>query len=201
MTDLEFVQKCIKGDKQSWNEFIEKYSRLIYNYINYILKQRNSSLFTQENTSDIFQDIFLSLFKDNFKKLRSFKARNGCSLATWLRQVTINHTLDYARKSKPAVSLEEEDGEQCILKDLIVDKAVSAEIKAGAEEKLLLLKDCIENLDIDDKFFLEFHVNRNLSLEAIKEVFKVSRGAIDMRKSRIIDRLRECFRTKGFTFR
>ena len=35
-------------------------------------------------------------------------------------------------------------------------------------------------------------------LEVLKEHFRVSRGAIDMRKSRIIDRLRECFKHKGF---
>ena len=35
-------------------------------------------------------------------------------------------------------------------------------------------------------------------LEELKKHFKLSRPAIDMRKSRLIERLRDCFRGKGF---
>jgi DNA-directed RNA polymerase specialized sigma24 family protein len=66
------------------------------------------------------------------------------------------------------------------------------------EERAAHLKDCIEKLNIDDKYFLELHLNQGLRIEELKEHFKLSRSALDMRKSRIIDRLRECFKTKGF---
>lgn len=198
MEDLEFIRKCIKGDRQLWDEFVDRYSRLIYNYINCILKQKNPDLITQENISDIFQEIFLSLSKDNLKKLSSFKAKNGCSLASWLRQVTINYTLDYVRKFRPAVSLDEETDEQLCIKDIITDTSTSVRDKLNLEEKIIHLKECIEKLDTDDKYFLEFHINRGLNLEVMKALFKVSRGAIDMRKSRIIERLRNCFKSKGF---
>ena len=90
MTDLEFVQRCASGDKAACDEFVEKYSRLIYKYINSVLKQYNPGLATEENTDDIFQEIIVVLSRDNFKKLKTFKAKNGCSLASWLRQVTVN---------------------------------------------------------------------------------------------------------------
>jgi DNA-directed RNA polymerase specialized sigma24 family protein len=41
-------------------------------------------------------------------------------------------------------------------------------------------------------------INRGLKPEELKEHLRLSRGAIDMRKSRIIERLRDCFRSKGF---
>ena len=96
MDDLEFVHRCASGDKQSWDEFVDRYSRLIYSYILSILNIK-SRILPQDNINDIFQEIIYSLIKDNFKKLKSFKARNACSLASWLRQVTINCTIDYLR--------------------------------------------------------------------------------------------------------
>jgi len=197
MDDLGFVQKCVKGDKRAWDEFIDKYSRLIYNYIHSVLKIKGSH-FTQENINDLFQEIILSLVKDNFKKLSSFKAKNGCSLASWLRQVTVNFTIDYLRKLKALVSIDEEDGEGFSLTEILASDSPSVSDTLIQEEKLTHLKDCIDRLGNEDKYFLELHIQRALSLQELKDYFKLSRGAIDMRKSRIIERLRECFRSKGF---
>lgn len=196
--DLEFVQRCVRGEKLAWDEFVDRYSRLIYKYIYSILQQKTPGLSTKENSNDIFQDIYLSLTENNFKKLKSFKAKHGCSLASWLRQVTIRRTLDYLRKHKPAASLDEEISEELSLKDLLVDSGKSAIDRLETEDQLLGLRDCVDRLDTDDKFLIKFHVYNGLSLEFLKTVFRVSRGAIDMRKARIIDRLRDCFRSKGF---
>jgi len=199
MDDLEFIQRCVKGDKQSWNDFIDKYSRLIYNYIYSVLKTKGSAL-TQENINDLFQEIYLSLIKDNFKKLSSFKAKNGCSLASWLRQVTINFTIDYIRRLKPAVSIDEEINDDFTLAEMLSSNLPSARDKISAQDQLADLKDCVNKLDNDEKYFLELHFNEDIGLNALKAHFKISRGAIDMRKSRIVERLRECFKEKGFIF-
>lgn len=197
-TDLEFVQRCVSGDKGAWDNFVEKYSRLIYNYIYSILEIRGPSSPMYDKVNDIFQEIFLSLVKDNFKKLKSFKAKNGCSLASWLRQVTINQTIDYIRKLKPAVSIDAENDDDASLKDILADDCISARDTLSDKERLARLNDCIEQLDNDDKFFVELHINRDLSLEEMKDILRASRGAVDMRKSRIIEKLKDCFRHKGF---
>jgi len=198
MDDLEFLQRCVKGERQSWDKFVDKYSRLIYNYIHSVLKAKGVSKFSQDNIEDLFQEILLSLVQDNFKKLKSFKGRNGCSLASWLRQVVINYTIDYMRKSKPTVSLDEETDDEFSLKDILADDSASITDSLTQEERLTHLKGCIQELDNDGKYFLELHINRGLALEELKDYFKLSRGAIDMRKKRIIERLKRCFRSKGF---
>jgi len=198
MNDLEFIQRCVRADKPAWEEFVDKYSRLIYNYIHSILKMKGF-LVTEENIADLFQEILFSLVKDNFKRLRSFKGKNGCSLASWLRQVVINSTIDYIRKSKAVMdSLDEENNDELSLKDTLKDDSILVSQSLCQEEKLAQLKECIEKLDNDDKYFLELHINRGLGLEELKRLLGISRGAIDMRKSRIISRLKECFKTKGF---
>lgn len=197
MDDLEFVRRCIRGDKHAWDEFVEKYSSLIYNYIHSVLKIKGRA-FTQENINDLFQEIFLSLVKDNFKKLRSFKALNGCSLATWLRQVTVNFTIDYIRRLKPIVSIDEKTDDDFSLAEILTSDSPSPSDMFSQEERLANLKDCIEKLEIDDKFFLELHIHKGLDAEELKAYFKISRAAVDMRKSRIVERLRKCFEGKGF---
>lgn len=199
MNDLEFAQECCSGSKQAWDEFVDKYSRLIYTYINAILRQKSPDLFTPENTKDIFQDIFLLLSQDNFRKLSSFQAKNGCSLASWLRQITVNLTIDFLRKHKSLASLDEVDEDGFALKDLLADPGVSASQLAGREEKITGLRGCIGELDEDDKFIIEFNIYRRLSLEELRKLLRVSRGAIDMQKARIIQRLKECFKRKGFS--
>ena len=198
MDDLEFVRRCVKGDKRAWNEFVEKYSSLIYNYIHSVLKIKGRTC-AEENVNDLFQEIFLSLTKDNFRKLSSFQARNGCSLASWLRQVTVNFTIDYIRKlKKPLVSIDEETDDGFSLAEILSSNSPSVTDVLSQEERLTHLKDCIDKLALDDKYFLELHINKGLALEELREHLKISRGAIDMRKSRLIDKLRECFKSKGF---
>ena len=115
MDDLEFVQKCIKGDKASWDAFVEKYSRLIYSCIYHVLHSKGTRL-PQETVHDLLQEIFVLLIDNHFQRLKSFKAKNGCTLASWLRQVSVHYTVDYLRKLKPTLSLDEEreDGRSLI---------------------------------------------------------------------------------------
>lgn len=198
MNDLEFVRRCVKADTDAWNEFIKNYSRIIYNCIYHILKTKAPTLINTGTLEDIFQEVFLLLIKDDYQKLKSFKAKNGCSLASWLRQITLNLTIDHLRKLKLTVSLDEENQDGMSLKDTLADSSVSSVDMAIFKEKLDYLKECIEELKIDDRFFLEMYLNQNLSLEEIARILDISRPALDMRKNRIIRRLKECFRHKGF---
>lgn len=138
------------------------------------------------------------MIKEDFRKLKSFKAKNGCSFASWLRQITINSTIDYLRSQKPIVSLEAETEEGSSLLDTLTGSLNPAKEGLVKGERLSSLKDCIENLSLDDKYFLELYLNQGLRLEDLRDHLKQSRGTIDMRKARIVDRLKECFKSKGF---
>jgi len=199
MDDLEFIQRCISRDEHSWDQFVDRYSRLIYNYIHSVLKLKGISHLNPENINDLFQEIFFSLVKDDFKKLRSYKARNGCSFASWLRQVVINSSIDYLRRNNVVMaSLDAEDDEGLKIKDILMDDKASVREILADKDMFEHLKECIEDLDTDDKYFLELYVNQAMDLKELKNILKISRGAADMRRIRIINRLKDCFRAKGF---
>ena len=197
MDDLEFVRRFVSGDKQARGELLVNYSRHNYTYIHNILAVRGFSA-GRDFADEIFQGIFCVLIDDDCRKLRSFKAKNGCSLATWLRQVTINFTLSFLRKLKPVVALDEEVEGGSSLADYLVDETHSARDLAGQAERLDKLQECISGLNTEDKYFIELHINHGLRFVDLKDHFKVSRGAFDMRKSRILRRLKDCFKNKGF---
>lgn len=197
MDDLEFVQRCVKKDKHAWDDFVDRYSRLIYSYIHSVLKLRGF-LATEQNVNDIFQEVFLLLTQDNFRKLKTFQAKNGSSLASWLRQVVINCSLTFLRRYKPVVSLEENNDEGSSLKDVLLDSSLAIHDVLSSKEKLAQLAECIEKLQTNDKYLLELHINQGLELGQIQNHLKINRGALDMRKKRIIERLRECFKVKDF---
>ena len=48
------------------------------------------------------------------------------------------------------------------------------------------------------KLLIELNINQGVRLEVLKNLFRISRGAIDMQKARIMDKLRECFKRKKF---
>ncbi|MDD5347420.1 MAG: sigma-70 family RNA polymerase sigma factor [Candidatus Omnitrophica bacterium] len=198
MDDLEFVKRCVGSDKQAQEEFIQKYCRLIFSCIHsfFRLKGLNPAAGVVE---DLYQDILTSLVKDHFKKLSTYKGKNGASLASWLRQVVINRCIDHVRKSRPdTVSLEAPVAEGLTLSDIIPYRSRSVSEEASVREQLENLVDCIEQLDLDDKFFLELNLNHGLTLDHIKDFYRVTRGTVDMRRVRILERLRDCFKHKGY---
>jgi RNA polymerase sigma-70 factor (ECF subfamily) len=197
MDDRAFVHKCVTGDRHALDEFLARYSRLIYNYIYSVLRVKGLPE-NPETAADLFQEMILLLFKDNFKKLRSFKGKNGCSLASWLRMIVVNQTLDYVKQKKPSISLEEEREDGLNLKDIIASGSQPVPDGLSRKEELGSLEECIEVLNTDDKYFLEMHFNRNLGFDELMGHFSASRGAIDMRKMRIIEKLRDCFKNKGY---
>ena len=199
MDEQEFIQRCLRQEKAAWDEFVDRYSRLIYNYIYSVFKIKGVSI-PSDIVDELFQEIFLSLIKNDFQKLRQFKGKNNASLASWLRIITINFCLDYLKKErKPSLSLEEElDTEEFSLKDIIADQRVLADELLNDQEKLKFLSECIDSLSSQDRYLLEMHIYQGINLRDLQVSLGISRSAVDMRKSRLIQKLRDCFKDKGY---
>jgi RNA polymerase sigma factor (sigma-70 family) len=196
MDDLQFIRTCAAFDQKAWEEFLNRYARLIYTYIYRVSVNLTGLSRNDPFIKDVFQGLLHSLIDDNSRKLRTFKGLNGCSFASWLRLVTINYTLSCLRRMHPAVSLDEEN-DGVSLKDIIKDDKILPDETAMYQEHAHHLKDCIKRLDKDDKLFVQLHISRGMNLEALRQVLRISRTAVDMRKSRLVQRLRECFKRKG----
>jgi RNA polymerase sigma factor (sigma-70 family) len=54
--DAELLTRCRRNDQAAWDEFVERYQRLVYAI------PRRAGL-TDEQAADVFQDVFLTLFQ------------------------------------------------------------------------------------------------------------------------------------------
>ena len=98
MTDQEkkLLVGCLRGVQTAWDDFVRQYSGLIYHRIKTTLSLHHLDP-SQHLIDDIFQDIFLSLVKDDFEQLRRFRGDHNCTLASWLRMIATRRRTNGSR--------------------------------------------------------------------------------------------------------
>ena len=186
MTEKEkaLLSGCVNGDKAAWDAFVLQYSSLVYHTIKKTLSLYHVEA-RQELIEDLFQEFFLSILREDFRKLRQFRGDRGCSLASWLRVVAARLTIDFLRQqglrtvevpdSLPSVQPDPSDS--------LMDT-----------EQASRLSQALEGLPPRDRLFLELYYRKGLSPEEIAAILKVSVSAVYTQKSRILAKLREILR-------
>lgn len=94
MSTEEFIQKLVAGSKEHWDEFVERYNKLIYKTFH-----APSFHFSKEEIEDLFHDFMVAMLKDDCRKLRLFEGRNNCSLPTYLRKIAVNLAIDRQKRN------------------------------------------------------------------------------------------------------
>ncbi|OJU44900.1 MAG: hypothetical protein BGN96_01470 [Bacteroidales bacterium 45-6] len=94
MTEQQLIEGCKKGDNNARRCLYEQYARkmfaLCYRYVN-----------EYEVAQDVLQDGFLKVYE----RIHGFASQG--SLEGWLKRVFVNTSLDYLRKQKYHVSVDE----------------------------------------------------------------------------------------------
>jgi DNA-directed RNA polymerase specialized sigma24 family protein len=103
LTDQEktLLAGCLRREKPAWDAFILQYSSLVYHAIRKTFALYHAEA-EAETVDDLFQEFFLSLLRDDSKKLRQFRGDRGCSLASWQRIIAVRLTIDCLIKHKPS---------------------------------------------------------------------------------------------------
>jgi len=91
------IAGCLRSDKAAWDSFVRQYSNLVYYTIKKTLVRHHSDPHA-DLVEELYQEFFVSLLRNECKKLRQFRGAHGCSLASWLRIVTTRLTIDFIRK-------------------------------------------------------------------------------------------------------
>ena len=94
--DQKNLKKCISGDNSAREEFVRHFSDPVYKWIQFTLKARHIP-FTRQDLEDLHNTVFVKLFEKRCKKLRQYKGKNGCSVISWIRLITIRMVIDYIR--------------------------------------------------------------------------------------------------------
>ena len=183
MTDDEkqLLSRCFEGHKPSWDEFVQRYSRLIYHTVATTL-DRQSREWSRELIDDLFQEIFLTLVRDDFAQLRRFKGDAGCTLASWLRMIAVRRTIDHLRKPKnPAESFDER----------LHAAPTGASENPPDHELIPWVAKAVEMLAPRKRILIDLIFRQELPVQDVAAILHLSVGAVYTQKSRILAKLRK----------
>jgi RNA polymerase sigma factor (sigma-70 family) len=189
MTDKEkaLIDGCLRSNKPAWDSFVREYSNLVYYTIKKTLVRHHTDPRT-DVVEELYQEFFVSLLRNECKKLRQFRGAHGCSLASWIRIVAARSTIDFLRKPSPsqgelagAMSRHSPDPAEPLLN----------------EQQEKLLKQAIQTLSSRDRILLDLCYRQALTTEEIAAFLKTSVNAVYAQKSRVLAKIRDELRKSG----
>ena len=178
---------CLRSDKAAWDSFVLEYSNLVYFTIKKTLVRHHTDPYA-DVVEELYQEFFVSLLRNDCKKLRQFRGAHGCSLASWLRIVTTRLTIDFIRKQ----TLPAGEVASAIARDSpdLVEPLIN-------EEQQKLLNQAIQSLSARDRVLLDLCYRQLLGSDEVAQLLKTSVSAVYTQRSRVLEKIREVLRKSG----
>src|SRR5690349_10626894 len=182
--DRELVRKAQKGDKQAFEELIQRHQHRVFAVARGILKR-------QEDVEDISQQVFVKAYFS----LKRFDQR--AAFSTWLYKITVNECWDLLRKKKVRPLVYEAD-----LSEEQARQITAAEEKDGGgpdiSERLETrqrVDRLLDGLDERDRLMLILKEVEGFAVEEIAEVLDLNANTVKVRlfraRRRIVNRVRK----------
>jgi len=194
--DRQLLSKCLSGDRGAWETVVRRFSNLVYQTVRstFISKQ---TPFSRQDLEDLHNTVFLGLFEQGCAKLKLYQGRNGCTLASWIRIVTVRTVLNHLRKKGADGPLWEKKKtpveELSWLKG--EDQGALALMESAEQEKLV--HEGMESLAPRDRLFMKLHIDQGLPVEKVAEALQISVQNAYVVKHRAVERLRTYLVSRG----
>lgn len=186
MDEAELIIRCINKEKEAWDVFVKRYAKLIY----WAIKKRfNMSrfAFSEDDVQNIFQEMFLSIFKQD--KLTQIK--DSKMVCTWLAMVASNKTIDFMR--------EKIRSSQRFVSDSLPLKDVSSVNNLFDKETAGIIKNIINTLSDREKIIISLNLFEEKSHKEIGCILGMPVNTISTIISRAKVKLKEQLKDKGVT--
>jgi len=189
LDDADLRLKCIAGDRNAAEEFVRRYSDLVYRTVQYTLRNRQAP-YTPDDVSDLHNTVFLNLFENDCKKLAQFEGRNGCSLATWVRLVALRIVLNQLRKRglDSIACRREMVGLDCIRE--LSDETAGVLAMLEKADQVKMLRHAIRSLPAKYRLFCKLHFDHELTAPEIAKTMRISIDNVYTVKHRTIKNLK-----------
>ena len=124
-SDADLVKRCRGGDQSAWNELVERYQRLIFAI------PRRAGL-TEDQASDIFQEVFVLLFE------RLDEIQQPEKLRSWLVTTAKFKTWAVVRADKKSSYAETTEEMELEMSNIPDNSALAEEIIISLEQQHLV---------------------------------------------------------------
>ena len=184
---LNLIKACINKEKAAWNTFVVTYGKLIYNYIIRSLR-RYSYPFHDDELDEIYNNVFLALIEENYKRLRNFRGQNERSFAAYLRQISFHISIDFLRQQRKSQPLEQIEYKICAKDnyerlDYEVLREIIGDIKGRLPER--------------HNYLFHLMYEEELDSSEIAEILNIRLNALHQLKFRMIQNLIKIIKNKN----
>lgn len=176
--DSTLVSEILKGDSNSFSEIVKKYESPLYRFA-------NSMIHNPEETQDIVQEVFITVYNKLYTYNKKYKFSN------WIYQICRNKCIDHIRSNKkefPEISLTEN----------LVYNGISPEESTEFNEMVKFADVFLNNLKEKDKSILILRYMGN-SFRDIGEILNMGEFTVKVRFYRIKERFKSTVLIKGGT--
>jgi len=187
--DRQLISRCISGDRKASETLVRQLSDIVYQSVQGALLARHVP-YNSQDLEDLHNTVFMQLFEEGCKKLSQYHGRNGCSLVSWIKLVTVRIVLNHLRKKgMDAIGWR---NRRIPLEDLPELSSGDSEHWTSMEkaERERLLQDGLQNLSPRDRLFIKLHFENGLPVEKVATAMQISVQNIYMVKHRAIKRLK-----------
>jgi RNA polymerase sigma-70 factor, ECF subfamily len=171
--------------QRRWGEFVVRYERLITSCVLKVLR-RYGAVFSAEDLDDLVADVWVTLLRDDMKKLRQYDAARGFRIASFIGLVATNTTIDHLRsRQAEAMPLDQ------VMEDY-ASLAHGGDAPSDAVEQSQqaeLAREALNRLSSDEREFVfeVFHSER--SPEELARTLGVTTNTVYSRKFKVREKL------------
>ena len=175
LTDIELIQRTLKGDQQAYALLVKNYQRYVFTLALRFTKNR-------EDAEEVAQDSFIKVYK----ALGSFKQESKFS--TWLYTVVYTTAMTSLRKRNAnTVTLDDEANFIQVENSNLATDVNSAENRSRS----FYLNQAISQLSADDAAVLTLFYHAEQSLEEIALIMGIETNGVKIKLFRARKRLKE----------
>jgi len=194
--DRELISKCLSGDRGAWETLVRRFSNLVYQTVRstFIAKQ---APFGRQDLEDLHNTVFLGLFEQGCVKLKHYQGRNGCTLASWIRIVTVRTVLNHLRKKGVDSPLWERMKTPVEILPWLRGEDQEPLVLMESAEQEELVREGMETLAPRDRLFMKLHIDQGLPVEEVAEALQISVQNAYVVKHRAVERLKTFLVSRG----
>jgi RNA polymerase sigma factor (sigma-70 family) len=169
--------------QRRWAEFVERYQRLITSCVLKVLR-RYGAVFSAEDLDDLVGDVWLTLLRDDMRKLRQYDAARGFRIASFIGLVATNVAIDHLR-ARQADALPLDD----LAEDYVAPGQPMPRDIVEDREQAELARVALNRLSRDERRFVVdvFHAER--SPEELARTLGVTTNTVYSRKFKVREKL------------
>lgn len=168
--DFKLIESCKNNERFAQERIYELYAKALFNTCCRIVDN-------EADAEDLMQESFI----EAFRKIDTYRGEG--EFAGWLKRIAINNSINFLRKRKRLVSLDE--GYVEIPDNQPEDESISENIFCRIEE----IRDALSRLNHHYKIILSLHLLEGYDHEEIASILGTTYGNVRTRYSRAKQKL------------